>query len=211
EQARKTAPQFSDAVVMGYKQAMVLALSDKTPAAREIVAALDADKRPVLEASKERAELVRQVTRAVLVVKGTAPADGCKLLRGFLDQFKLNQTYHDSSRRETMELQLFAAELLLSLDLESEPKLAPRDLRYLDALLTVFKGRRDVLPFLRRYYELAVRACNKNDLVQIAHYLIESRMDERDDPQATLLLFSFAPKENFAVFLPRDGRTGKRV
>ena len=113
-----------------------------------------------------------------------------------------------------MELQLFAAELLLASDLESEPKLAARDLKYLDALLAVFKGRRDIRPFLRRYYELAIRACNKSDLVQIAHYLIESRMDERKgtlDSKATLVLFSFTPKDNFAIFLPQDGRAGKRI
>ena len=71
-----------------------------------------------------------------------------------------------------------------------------------------------VRPYLRRYYELAVRACNKTDLVQIAHYLIESRMDERKgalDAHSTLVLFSFTPKGNFAVFLPQDGRPGKLI
>jgi hypothetical protein len=113
-----------------------------------------------------------------------------------------------------MELQLFAVELLLAWDLESDPKSAARDLKYLDALLAVFKGRRDMRPYLRRYYELAMRACNKNDLVQIAHYVIESRMDERKgtlDSKATLVLFSFAAKDNFAIFLPQDGRAGKRI
>ena len=95
-----------------------------------------------------------------------------------------------------------------------EPKSAARDLKYLDGLLALFKGRPDVRPYLRRYYELAIRACNKNDLVQIAHYLIESRMDERKgtlDSKATLVLFSFTSRENFAIFLPQDGRAGKRI
>ena len=77
-----------------------------------------------------------------------------------------------------------------------------------------FKGRPDIRPYLRRYYELAIRACNKNDLVQIAHYLIESRMDERKSSlgsKATLVLFSFTSKDNFAIFLPQDGRPGKRI
>ena len=143
-----------------------------------------------------------------------SPADGQKALRAFLDQFKLNATYRDSSRLETLELQLLAAELLLAWDLECEPKSAARDLKYLDGLLALFKGRPDVRPYLRRYYELAIRACNKNDLVQIAHYLIESRMDERKgtlDSKATLVLFSFTSRENFAIFLPQDGRAGKRI
>ena len=103
---------------------------------------------------------------------------------------------------------------MLTLDLESELKLAAKDLKYLDALLTAFNGRRDMRPYLRRYYELAVRACNKGDLVQIAHYLIQSRMDERKDAfaaQATLVLFSFTSKDNFAIFLPQDGRPGTRI
>jgi hypothetical protein len=214
DRARKTAPEWSDAVVMGYKLAIVQALSGKNQAARETVAALEADKRQVFEASKERAVLVKQVAEAVLVATGPTPTDGRKLLHSFLDQFKLNPSYRDTRRRETMELQLFAAELLLTSELASEPRLAARDLTYLDALLDVFKGRRDVLPYLRRYYELAVRACNKSKLVQIANYLIQSRMDERKGTlgsKATLVLFSFTPKENFAVFLPQDGRTGKRV
>ena len=76
------------------------------------------------------------------------------------------------------------------------------------------RGRRDIRPFLRRYYELAIRACNKNELVQVAHYLIESRMDERKgtlDAKATLVLFSFTSKDNFVIFLPQDGRAGKRI
>ena len=55
-------------------------------------------------------------------------------------------------------MQLFAAELLLTWDLESEPKSAARDRKYLDALLAIFKGRPDIRPYLRRYYELAIRA-----------------------------------------------------
>jgi hypothetical protein len=227
DQARKIAPEWSDAAAMGYKLVIVHALSGKDQVAREIFAALTADKRQILEASKERVMLVQQVAGAAIAVasaaplkgqepalKSSAPAEGRKLLRIFLDQFKLNPTYRDTGRRETMELQLFAAELLLAYDLENEPKLAARDMKYLDALLAVFKGRRDIRPYLRRYYELAIRACNKNELVQIAHFLIESRMDERKgtlDSKATLVLFSFTPKDNFAIFLPQDGRTGKRI
>jgi len=61
---------------------------------------------------------------------------------------------------------------------------------------------------------LAIRACKKDDLIQIAHYLIESRMDKRKgvfDSKATLLFFSFTPRDNFAIVLPQDGRPGKRI
>src|SRR5208283_769595 len=100
---------------------------------RDVLDRLEADKRQVLEASKERATLVHQLASAVLAVKGASLAVGHKDLCAFLDQFKLNTAYHDSRRRETMELQLFAAELLLAWDLENEPKSAAQDLKYLDA------------------------------------------------------------------------------
>ena len=73
-------------------------------------------------------------------------------------------------------------------------------------------------PYLRRYYELAVEAyCTaepaKIDLVQVAHYVLDSRMAHpRSAPgsRATLVIFSLTPKANFAIFLPQDGRPGKR-
>jgi len=151
EQARQNAPDWSDAIVMGYKLAIILALNGEDKAARDVLDQLNSDKRQVLEASKERATLVHQVANAVLTIKGVSPADGRKDLRAFLDQFKLNSAYHDSRRRETMELQLFVAELLLTWDLESDPKSAARDLKYLDALLAVFEGRPDIRPYLRRF------------------------------------------------------------
>jgi hypothetical protein len=213
EAARTTADDWSESVVMGCKRAIILALNGKQEAARDVLNKLAADKRQVLGTSVERTSLVKQIAKAVLALKGPVPADGHKLLRAFLDQFKLNPAYRDSSRRETMELRLFAAELLLAWDLESEPASATHDRKCLDALLTVFEGRRGVRPYLRRYYELAIRACN-NDLLEIAHDLIESRMDSRKDilgSEATLVLFSFTSKDNVAIFLPRDRQAGKRI
>ncbi len=66
--------------------------------------------------------------------------------------------------------------------------------------------------YLRRYYE-SYPACNKNDLVQVAHYVIESRMDHADAQSRfenkDLASDPVHSKDNFAVFLPQDGR-GKR-
>ena len=53
---------------------------------------------------------------------------------------------------------------------------ALQELAYLDPLLANFRGRKDMRPFLRRYYELAVRACDRGELIQMAHYLLEARM-----------------------------------
>ncbi len=168
-------------------------------------------------APNQRARLLVQLADAMLAA-GPAPKDERSLLRAFLDQFKLNPSARGSDRREVVEMCLFAAEMLVNSDLAADPKSARRDLKYLDALLALFQGRRDVRPYLRRFYELAVEAyCTaepaKIDLVQIAHYVLDSRMahpQAASSSQATLLIFSFTPKANFALFLPQDGRPGKR-
>src|SRR5208282_5185908 len=47
-QAQKIAPEWSDAVVMGYKLAIILALNGKEKAARDVLAAMEANQRQVL-------------------------------------------------------------------------------------------------------------------------------------------------------------------
>ncbi len=238
DRARKLTTDRCDALTLDCKLAVIRALHGEEKAAAEIAAELRADQRPLVGASQQRAALMRQLAEAVLTLKFGAKTsvafrsakersfrgakgddvDGRKLLRTFLDQFKLNVIAHNERRREIVELQLFAAELLLTSDLEDEPKSARKDLKYLDSLFAVFQGRRDMRPYLRRYYELAVEAYGKADpekidLVQIAHYLLASRMlqpQTAPGSKATLLLFSFTAKENFAVFLPQDGRPSKR-
>ena len=219
EQARKLAADPADARrplrsdAQGCKLALVRALAGKQSVAAEIVAQSRADQRQPLGAGQQRATLALQLAEAVLAQTGPTPADGRKLLRAFLDQFKLNPVSCDPHRREIVEMRLFAAELLLTSDIDDDPKIARKDRKYLDALLAVFQGRRDMRPYLRRYYELAVRACGKTDLVQIAQYVLDSRMVQREAAPAarpTLVLFSFTTKENFAVFLPQDGQQGKR-
>ena len=82
-------------------------------------------------------------------------------------------------------------------------------------LLTTFRDRRDMRPFLRRFYELAVEASGKDDLRRIAQYLLDSRAAEpprtRTLGQVTLLLFHFTSKGNWAFFVPGDSRPGKRI
>ena len=220
DQARKRTEIIDDIIVLGCKRAIVCALNGRQKDAEDEMTAVHGklEQSHSSDSVGPRTGLTKQLAEAVLSVSGAAPADGRKLLRAFLDQFKLNPAARDSSRREIVEMQLFAAELLLNSDLEGEPKTARRDLKYLDVLLAVFHGRREMRPYLRRYYELAVAAYDKADpskidLVQIASYLLDSRMAEpKSAPgsKATLVLFSFTAKENFALFLPQDGRLGRR-
>jgi serine/threonine protein kinase len=202
-------------VVMGYKLCIVQTLHGRTAEARKLLAALQADTKDILGPDRERAELLRQVAEAVLKIKpnGAPPDEGRKALQGFLDQFKLHPTT-DSSRRETLELQLFCAALLVSAELEAQQaEAANRDRRYLYPLLATFRGRQDMRPFLRGFYELAIRACDKSDLVSVAQYILESRAvgppERLRSDRPALLLFQFTAQQNFALFLPQDGRPGR--
>jgi hypothetical protein len=224
-EARKTAGDPAGAIALGYKLAIVHSLRGTStpnggPPVSESPPGITVERGELaqLGAGRQRAVLLRQLAEATASIHGPAPADGGKMLRAFLDQFKLSRSARGPDRREVVEMQLFAAELLLRFDLEADPKTARRDLKYLDSLLAVFQGRREVRPYLRRYYELAVEAYYtaepaKIDLVQVAHYVLDSRLDQSHSapgsPMARVV-FSFTPKANFAVFLPQDGRPGKR-
>ena len=154
EKARRAANDLGTGVVMSCKLAMAQALHGQPAEARKVLAEIDAGKKEILGTDRQRGGLARQVADAVLPLKEQGPADGQKALRAFLDQFRLNPNYTDRGRRETLELQLFAAELLLASDLEADDApAASRDLKYLDPLLETFKGRGDMRPFLRRYYD----------------------------------------------------------
>jgi hypothetical protein len=215
ETARKATTDVAHAHVLTCKLAMARCLHGEAGDARKLMNELDRQGGEILGGENERATLTHQAADALLTLSEKGASEGHKALRAFLDQFRLNPSYRDSARRETLELQLFCAERLLSSELElGESRRPQKDLKYLDPLLAVFKGRLDMRPFLRRFYELAIRSCDKTDLVQIAHYILESRMapqtTELRSKQVTLVLFQFMPQENFAVFLPQDGRPGKR-
>ena len=201
--------------VLTCKLAMARCLHGEAAEARKLMDKLNSQGGEILGGENERALLTHQAADALLTLSEKGAAEGHKALRAFLDQFRLNPAYRDSARRETLELRLFCAERLISSELESgKPHQTNRDLKYLDPLLAVFEGRRDMLPFLRRFYELAVRSCDKTDLVQIAQYILESRLATQAGAlrsnQITLVLFQFMPKENFAIILPPDHKFGKR-
>ncbi len=133
--------------------------------------------------------------------------EGLDLLREFLEQFGVSH-YHDANRRETLELRLFAAELLIASQLSGDGgKVDRKDLAHLDNLLDFFKGRKNTQPFVRRYYELAVRAV-RDDPKQMALYLRTARASDRQaglpTPRTTWVVFHFAAaddieNDNYAI------------
>jgi hypothetical protein len=216
QQSQRIGINYGFGVSMALKYCIVAALHGDGAEARRMFATLEADHREILGSERERVAMLRPLTAAVLALKEQGPPNGSEAICRFLNEFKLNPAYTDISRRETLELRLFAAELLLAAELDNHDATgAARDLKYLDPLLSVFAGRKDMRPFLRRYYELAIRACSTSDLVQVAQYLLESRATEHQGmltgPGVTRLLFHFTRDNNFALLLPQDGRPGKLV
>ncbi len=214
ERSQKVGINYGFGVSMSLKYCIVAALHGDFADAQQIFSTLEADDREVFGSERERVAMLRPLAAAVLTLKKQGLVDGSKTIRRFLDEFKLNPAYTDISRRETLELRLFAAELLIATELDNNDAAgAARDLKYLDPLLAVFAGRQDMRPFLRRYYDLAIRASGTSDLIQLAQYLLESRTTERQEmlTGASRLLFQFAPGNNFGLLLPQSGRTGMLV
>ena len=205
QQARNAANDAGTGIVMACKGCIVTALHGDAPKARAVFDTPEVSRREVVGADRQCAALMRQVTAAVLKLKED-PAEGQQVAPGVSRSVPAQSDVRGPRPRETLELQWFCAELLLNSGLEAQdPRAVRRDLKYLDPLLARFRGRKDMLPLLRRYYELAIRACGKDDLVQLAQYVLASRATERQDRLRSdaLLLFYFSPGENFAVFLRR--------
>ncbi len=213
DRARHLVPDPGSGVVMTCKYCILKALSGETADAARIFSADVASVKAgdILGSDRERAALARQLAAAVLLLMDQArTGDGLQALRDFLDQFHTSNFY-DANRRETLEMRFFAAELLLDTELDARNvKAAQDDLRYVDRLLEAFKPHEKMQPFLRRYYELAVRAVGRDQPSRMAEYLLAARANRLDlpSPQTTRVVFHFAASdeqdsaENYAIVAP---------
>ena len=91
-----------------------------------------------------------------LVKSGDVQA-GLTALRAFLDDLNSGEDV-DRYRRETFEIQLFAAELMMATQLSNATlrSSAVAGVDYLNRLLRGLPNRGQMLTYLRRYYDLAV-------------------------------------------------------
>ncbi|MCU0981176.1 MAG: hypothetical protein MUF25_18655, partial [Pirellulaceae bacterium] len=129
---------------------------------------------------------------------------GLTALRAFLKAFDLDANYPDRHRRETQELQLFAAELLIATQ-RNQPfdAAAVADLSFLDRLIAAFPYRDQMLPYLRRYYDLAIEVVAQSDPERAAGYVLAAR-DQRPAAEATMLLFHFGAARGRAIVYRAD-------
>ena len=137
-------------------------------------------------------------------------------LRQVLNRISLNSPssaflLDDLRERERFDLQLLCIRLLLSAGLESDDlSTVQQDVAaHLDRiLLGVMETRRDLRPYLRKDFELAIR-CYPNDLLKQADYIYKMRMDTSHTGSARLI-FYFDHQEGFAIFLPVNLSGGKK-
>ena len=155
---------------------------------------------------QERVGLLRRLGEAVLALaEGGNSAEGRARLKEFLDRMA-SASLSDQRRRETLEMQLFCAELLVASDLGAgDGQAAREDLRYLESPLAAFPHPDQMLPYLRRLYDLAIRTTGPDDPSRLRHYILRSRMKARQEPSGTdreaLLLFHFGEKDGMVALL----------
>jgi len=202
--AREQADDPAVQIAMACKRSLVLALDGQVAEARQELHQTAVTGQAVIGVQEERVRLLRTLAEAAVRLKGDDEEAGLAALRAFLKQFDLDPNYPDRHRRETQELQLLAAELLIATECRrQQADAALADLAHLDRLIVAFPYRDQMLPYLRRYYDLAVEVVAERDPERAAAYILASR-DQRPVPDAALLLFHFTADRGWAIVRPRD-------
>lgn len=200
--ARDQADDPAVRIAMSCKRSLALALDGQTVEAQQELQQTAVSQQVVIGVQEERVRLLRKLAEATLLLKTSDAAAGLTAVRAFLKEFDLDPNYPDRHRRETQELQLLAAELLIATELQQKAReAAVADLTFLDRLIAAFPYREQMLPYLRRYYDLAIEAVAASDPERAAGYILASR-DERPVSEATLLLFHFTSRRGLAILRP---------
>jgi len=190
--ARDHADDPAVRVAMSCKRALVLALDGQTAEARQQLRQDDVASQTVIGLHEERVRLLRTLVEAVLAFTEQDEEAGRAALRSFLKAFDLDPNYPDRHRRETQELQLFAAERLLATELDDAPSpVVAADAELLDRLVAAFPYRDQMLVYLRRYYDLLIDARDEEDPDRAAGYILASR-NLRPLANETMVLFHFS-------------------
>lgn len=220
--AAKEAAADNDAAIraaMSYKLAIALALKNQPDAAkagrREFQQAEALVAKKALGPEKKRLQLLRRIADGVLARQELGlPAAKQKLQRVLQDLNGSRLSAKEKDRCEIQELYLFCAEFLLASALRESAAVDPSDWNHLAGLLAAFPEqpalRRQLCPYLRRYYELAIEACQEGDPTRLAGCVLFSRCQQRADDATTIVFFfqdrAIRQKRNFAVGWSPEGR-----
>jgi hypothetical protein len=211
EQAHREAEDARVKTAMNFKWAIALALGGNTKAAGEKIEAAKRDTLAYMGAEDERGQLLRQVAETVLLLKKdpASPESGHQALGKFLNQCKDGSIAADWKRREPLELQFFCAELLIGSEMEHKEPQAAREhvQKHLKDLAGALPAEQ-MLKFLWRYYDLAVRALGAADAQEVLYYVREARGRPQLDRTKTLLAFHFSEEQGIAVVRLPDEEQG---
>ncbi len=215
-EATDEAEDLGAKIVHTLKQSIVLALMGDVKTARERLE--EARQQSVIGEGSKRVDVVLSLAERILDYKEAEdPTAG----HGALGQFLLQQCHlspYEQLRRETLELQLLCAELLLRSELASEAGQAvpSEDLEYLETLLGRFTGHLkehsavdEMLPFLRRFYDLAISVIGQTqpvDSASAAQLILTARGPGYDgSASAVRVFFHLHENDGLAVVLLPDG------
>lgn len=203
----------SAALVIGCKWCLALALLGDEVSLATCRGQMRSFQGDAIKRDAERFHAVRRLLQAVLALREKGVDAGRLALRNYLDR-QLNEN-DDSQfaarwRREPKELQLLAAELLVSTDLEAkDTDSATKDARYYEQIFNYFRSRQCVLPFLWRHYDLAIRAIGTRDARRAATLILASRTEKPADAESPnpQLLLHLGLAGGLAVLASGDSET----
>ncbi len=205
-------------VVHACKRCLALALSGDVATADREFTRDEVRARAIIGQGQERVGVARQLTKSVLACKKAAdPAAGREELRRFLREFDLDPYHSDRLRRETLEMRLLAVELLISSHpgvQEDRPELLD-DVKHLENLLAPFELRlqslgavEDMLPFLRRFYDLGISATAEHAPDRTRRLILASRGPNHGLKSGALnILFHVQSQRTLVVAVLPDGST----
>jgi serine/threonine protein kinase len=204
--ARDNADDPAVRVAMSYKRSLILALDGRAAEAERELERTRSVGHAVIGIQEERVRLLAKLADAVLTLKKSDDlASGLSSLRAFLDDFDSAAGQLDRYRRETLEIQLFAAELMIASKLKdaSLRSTAAADVAYLERLLAGLPNRDQMLTYLRRYYYLAIEAVAESEPGKAAALVLESR-GQRAAADETSLIFHFGPDSGIVILCPAE-------
>lgn len=204
-------------VVHAFKRCIILALmGDVKTARREFE---QTRQQSIIGERSTRVDVVRSLAESIIGYKEAEDPDAAHAsLRQFLiQQCDLNP--YEQLRRETLELQLLCAELLLRSELSSPEGQAnaSADRERLETLLGKFTGHLnqhlavdDMLRFLRRFYDLAILELGKNEPIdadRAARLILNARGPTHGGNSANVrILFHLHENDGLVVLSSPDGK-----
>jgi hypothetical protein len=200
------------------KQAIALALAGYADgAAEELDAIRQGPEAQVAEAKQFETDLLWKVAAAVVALKRDKDNTSTALqFRELLDS-KLTEGEREKLNRQDLELLLFAANLFVQSQAERGARETARDADRLLAIVPKSFANESVMPFLRPYYDTAIRAklahVNPLELSAMARTIVLAKTADHDyriPTDSAALVFFLGEQNGHAILCPPSAAKGTR-